>query len=223
MPLPERKIVFTTDLDGVLFKAPPPLKTTLRLLRGDFPLPAEGNPTDEPHFANSRLGTLLSRWSSFFHQIRPIRPEALAGLELFRQIAEVYQRELRIVALSGRGIDKQAMTEKRLRESGHLQYFDSLFFNHGISSSGWKESVVRKFVKEGAVVVHIDDDLSDGLCLTRINQNDGRVQVYILRNLSNHPRLLKRAGVQIPDNLLLAGSFQEAANDFEKRLNEGSL
>lgn len=43
MPLTEREIVFTNDLDGVHFKAFPPFKTTLRLLRRNIDLP-ETNP-----------------------------------------------------------------------------------------------------------------------------------------------------------------------------------
>lgn len=47
MPSTERGIVFTNDLDGVHFKAPPPLKTTLRLLRGNTSLPEVGTPAGE--------------------------------------------------------------------------------------------------------------------------------------------------------------------------------
>lgn len=226
MPSIERGLVFTNDLDGVHFKAPIPFKTTLRFLRGDCSLPPKNRPVGEYQLANGLLGIVSSRWSIFFHQIRPINKDALAGLELFRQVTEAYQRQLQIAALSGREKDKHVMTEVRLQQTGHMQYFNRLFLNPGNSSASWKETVTRQLIQEGLNVIHIDDDLRAGLCVARVNgqsENEAKVQVYVLRNLSNHPRLLSRAKVQIPDNLVFVTSFQEAANDFADRLKEGKL
>lgn len=164
----EKRIVFTNDLDGVHFKAPPPLKTIFRLLQGDLSIPPENSPVGEYSPAKGCLKILSSRWSVFFHQIRPLKRDALEGLELFRQTAETYQRQLQFAALSGREQDKHAMTEARLQQAGYMQYFDRLFLNQGRNSSAWKESVVRQLVQEGLNVVHIDDDLYSALCFAEL-------------------------------------------------------
>lgn len=226
MPTSERGIVFTNDLDGVHFKAPIPLKTTLRLLRKDNSLPEVGSPVGDYTLPEGWKGMLFSRWSIFFHQIRPINRDALEGLAIFRQAAEEHQRQLAIAALSGRELDKHAMTQQRLLQTGHMEHFTDLHLNQGKSSSGWKESVVRNLTEGGLNVVHIDDDLRAGLCIARVNDeypDEERVLVYMMRNLSNHPRLLRRAGIETPDNLVFVHSFREAAVDFSQRLDEGKL
>lgn len=161
-------------------------------------------------------GVLYSRWSVFFHQVRPINRDALEGLAIFKQAAEKHQRQIAMAALSGREIDKHQMTQQRLLQSGHMEYFTDLHLNQGRSSSAWKESVVRTLTG-GLNVVHIDDDLRAGLCIARVNEeypDEERVLVYMMRNMSNHPRLLKRAGVETPNNLVFVQSFREAATDF---------
>lgn len=226
MPTAERGIVFTNDLDGVHFKAPPPLKTTLSLLRGNFSLPEIGKPIGEFTPGEGWRGAIFSKWSILFHQMRPTKGDALKGLEAFRQAAEIHQRQLRVAALSGRERDKHDMTRRKLQHSGHERYFTDLYLNQGRSSIGWKESVVRQLIEEGLNVVHIDDDLRAGLCIARINEQyagEPRVLVYVLRNLSNHPRLLKKAGIRLPNNLLIVRSFKEAADDFVARLSGSEI
>ena len=118
------------------------------------------------------------------------------------------------------------MTQQRLLQSGHIEYFTDLHLNQGRSSSGWKESVVKGLTEGGLNVVHIDDDLRAGLCVARVNDeypDEERVLVYMMRNISNHPRLLRRAGVQAPDNLVFVQSFREAATDFATRLGSGVI
>ncbi len=226
MSTQERGIVFTNDLDGVHFKAPIPLKTTLRLLRRDNSLPEVGSPVGDYALSEGWREMLFSRWSIFFHQISPINKDALEGLAIFRQAAEEHQRQLAIAALSGRKVDKHAITRQRLLQTGHMEYFTELHLNQGRSSSGWKESVVRGLTEGGLNVVHIDDDLRAGLCIARVNDeypDEERVLVYMMRNLSNNPRLLRRAGIETPDNLVFVHSFREAATDFAERLTEGKL
>jgi hypothetical protein len=226
MPKSERGIVFTNDLDGVHFSIPIPLKTTLRVIKKDNNLPESGSPIGEyVHPANWRE-SIYSRWSVFYHQIRPVNRKSLDGLPIFKQAAEDHNRNLKFVALSGREIDKHDMTRRRLMQAGHMDYFTDLHLNPGESATIWKESVVKKFTESGENVVHIDDDLKHGMCIARVNneyQDEERVLVYMMRNLSNHPRLLRRAGIETPENIVFVQSLKEAAIDFNNRLHEGRI
>ena len=222
----EREIVFTNDLDGIHFKALPPIKTTLQLLRKDISLPQVNPPIEEYNLPEGWRGSVFSKWSIFCHRLSPINKEALEGLEVIRQVAMEHERQLKFAALSGREIYKHEITQRRLIKSGHMEYFTDLHLNQGRSSSGWKESVVRRLAKGGLNVVHIDDDLRSGLCVARVNNDypdKQRVLVYMMHNISNHPRLLRRSGVEIPDNLVFVHSFKEAAIDFAARLRNKTI
>jgi len=222
----EREIEFTNDLDGVHFKVLPPFKTTQQLLRRNLILPQINSPIEEHNLPEGWKSFLFSRWTIFCHKISPVNKEALEGLEIFRQVAQENNRQLKFAALSGRERYKHLMTEQRLSKSGYMKYFSDLYLNQGRSSSIWKESVVRHLTHDGLNVVHIDDDLRSGLCVARVNDDypgEERVLVYIMRNISNHPRLLRRAGVEIPNNLVFVHSFKEAAVDFSGRLQNRAI
>src|SRR5258708_1061983 len=215
----ERGIVFTNDLDGVHFRAPLPIKTAIRIARR-FPLPESGAKIGEysPHGIKE---VTLSRISIFMHSRRPVNRGGLEGLGLFKDAAERNQRDLKFAALSGRESDKHKMTVDRLRKSGHMDYFTDLFLNQGARGIPWKEFVIRGLLEEGQKVVHIDDDPRAGICVARIDAEN--VLVYLLRNLSNHPRLLKRFMGELPPNLVLVQNFRKASEDFDKRLSEGKF
>jgi len=222
----ERKLVFTNDLDGVHFKALPPAKTTLRLLGRNIELPEANSTIEKYNLPEGWKGIVFSKWSLFCHRLSPVNKSALEGLEMFRKAAEEHERQLKIAALSGREIYKHEMTRQRLLKSGHMKYFKDLYLNQGRSSSIWKESVARQLTQDGLNVVHIDDDLRSGLCVARVSDDypgEQRVLVYIIRNISNHPRLLRRAGIEIPNNLLFVHSFKEAAVDFSARLQNRAI
>ncbi len=222
----ERGIVFTNDLDGVHFKSPPPVRALLRLVRKDTELPELGRPVGEFKLPKGLRAVLGSRWSILFHQARPVDRSALAALGKFKRVAEEHNRDFKIAALSGREPDKHQMTREKLQTSGHMEFFSDLFLNEGKSATAWKEEVVQRILDQGLSVVHIDDDLRSGLCIARMGgtkPNDPRVLVYVLRNVSNHPRLIKRAGISLPQNLVLVSSFLEAALDFSNKLQEGKF
>lgn len=221
----ERGIVFTNDLDGVHFVAPLPVGTTYKLLSRKYRVPEPGRPVGE-HRVSIGAAALLSAWSVLFHRLRPFQKEALAGLILFHTLAHEHNRSLQSVALSGREKDKHAMTIRRLQSSAYGAYFTGYHLNPGRYASAWKETVVRNFVNQGHNVVHIDDDINPGLCIARIGEDypgEPRVLVYMRRNLSNNPLLLRWGGVQIPSNLVFVKSFREAAHDFGHRLEAGSI
>lgn len=215
MHLVEGEIFVSVDLDGVCFKAPPPLRTLLRLIRKNFSLPPEDRSLIPYTAPENWIQSLSSQWSVFFHRIRPANQEALIGLERFRQIALDNQRTIRFIALSGREPDKHPLTQRALEKAGFMDYFEDLLLNQGNSAGAWKEWVIRNAIKKGVSVIHIDDDLRTGLCLARVDQQ--KVMVYILKNLSNHSWLLDRNRIQIPENLLLVESFYQAARDFTQR------
>lgn len=222
----EREIVFTNDLDGVHFKVLPPIKTTQQLLRRNLTLPEVNSSIEEYRLPEGWKGFLFSRLSLFYHSLSPVNKDAFKGLEMFRQAAEEHERQLKFAAVSGREIYKHPMTHQRLEKTGHMKYFSDLYLNQGRSASGWKETVVRRLTQNGLNVVHIDDDLRAGLCVARVNNHypdEERVLVYIMRNISNHPRLLRRSRIEIPNNLLFVRSFREAAVDFTARLQNKAI
>jgi len=226
MASPERNIVFTNDLDGVHFKTPPPLKTPQQLIRRYLDLPDINSPIEEYKLPDGWKGIIISRWSLFCHGLSPVNKDSLKVLEIFRQVAEEHERQLKFAALSGREKYKHEMTRKRLSKSGHMEFFKDLYLNEGNSASSWKETIVRRLTNEGLNVVHIEDDLRPGLCVARVNDeypDEDRILVYMMRNISNHPRLLKKSGIEIPNNLMFVKSFKEAAIDFSERIASGKI
>jgi hypothetical protein len=222
----ERPIVVTNDLDGVHFYTPPPLDTTLRLLRGKLSLPEEVQAIQEYIPPAGFVNTILARLFILFHQYRPLIPGALRGLQRFREVGDTHGREVVFAVLSGRKKDKHGVTLRILERAGYSQYFTQWLLNEGDSPVVWKEFQTRRLVDQGYSVVHLEDDLRAGLCVARAGNQfgeDHRVLVYLLKNLSNHPRLLRRAGITIPGNLVSVGNFQEACEDFDKRLSSGAL
>jgi len=218
----ERKIIFTNDLDGVHFIAPLPLKPLFGLIRGDLSLPPVGRPIEKFYPKHDLAGRL----SVFDHQIRPFKSGSLEGLTLFRQAAQRHSRELDFAVLSGRQPDKHQMTIQRLQQSPRNKYFSNFFLNEGDSATTWKETIVSHLVESGSNVVHIDDDLRAGICIARVNllyPGESRVLVYVLRNLSNHPILLRHSKIELPPNLFLVNSFKSAATDFDESLEQRKI
>jgi hypothetical protein len=215
------KIVFTNDLDGVHFVAPPPAKTALSLLRGKLSIPEIGQ-EPSPFQRGNRIVEGAS-WVS--HRFRPLRKDAMVGLEMFVNAARAYDREMRVAILSGRQGVLHTLTNRRLERAKRMEFFHDVYLNESDSSSGWKEATVHRLLEEGNSVVHIDDDLRPALRIARLDENidNPRVLVYLLKNLSNHPSLLKRAGVELPVNVVQVRDFRDAGIDFSQRLRKGKF
>jgi hypothetical protein len=220
-----RDLILTNDLDGVHFVAPFPIMTALSLARGRFSLPDPDHPLGEYQPARSFVRKTRDRLWRFTIRIRPMRRESLQALEAFRSIARDRQRKLRMVALTGRVKDQHAVTRERLEAGGYLDYFDDLYLNEGRSTTIWKERTVRELLATGANVVHLEDDLRAALAVARSQPANGdqQVLVYLVRNPSNRNRLLKRAGIDLPDNVYPVRSLLDAATDFRLRLDDGRL
>lgn len=226
MPQAERSIFVTNDLDGVHFYAPPPLGTTVSLLRGRLSLPEEVYTVGEYIHPEGTLAQGAARLSVFFHKYRPLKAAAIKGLQGFKEIGDIHQREVLFAALSGRERDKHELTRTALGKAGYDAYFSRWLLNEGNSSAAWKEFQTRKLTEEGLTVVHLEDDLRAALCVARVNKQfgeDSRVLVYLFKNLSNHPYLLQRAGIELPSNVRVVSSFKEANQDFDQRLSLRSL
>lgn len=216
------RIVFTNDLDGIHFKAPPPMRTALQLVRRNFSLP----PDIAPLPAYERRDRLRTSFSIVFHRIRPFNSGSIRLLRMFRDAAAIYGRDISVVILSGREVELHGLTERRLKKSQLGQYIDEYYLNRTTSASNWKAAKVREFLEAGNSVVHIDDDLRPALRIASLNQRqDGidQVSVYLMRNISNHPRLLERAGVVLPPNVIHVSDFVEAGTDFARRLRMGLI
>lgn len=223
----KRDIVFTNDMDGVHFRSPPPLHTIFKLLRVQGgALPAIVPPYEAEMDLTVPHSERLKKLALAYHQRQKVKADARRGMDIIKAAAATQGRTLRFAILTGRMIYNDLVTEMQLRQAGYWDYFGEVYLNQGMRPISWKEAVARKIVGAGANVVHIDDDVRAGLCVARISQDypgEGRVLVYVLRNLSSHPRLIKRAGLSLPDNLVMVDGFEAAAADFEKRLADGAV
>lgn len=216
------RIVFTNDLDGIHFKAPLPIKTTLQLLRGKELVPSEQTELQTREAGNG----LASRFSILFHLIRPFNGDTVQLFHFFRDAALAYEREMRIAILSGREAELHELTRRRLEGRGLGRFINDYYLNDSDSSSGWKEAKVRELLEEGCSVVHIDDDPKPAFRIARLNEqveDSDRVLVYLMGNASNHPILLRRAGLELPQNVVRIASFREAGVDFARRLRQGKF
>lgn len=224
----KRAIAHCDDVDGVHRDGPIPLGTAWKLLKGNIRLPHENSPLGEYKEPNHWVSLVTENLPILSHHRRSPKQGSLEGLSLFKQAAEENGHKIDFYALSGRKRNKHELTRKQLGEKGYEQYFEenNFLLNQAESSTRWKEEMVKRLVNCGKSVVTIDDDIRAGLIEARVDSRkpeDPRVLVYVLKNLSNHEWLLNHAKVEIPSNLFLVETWEEAALDFVKKLEDGQL
>lgn len=214
----ERSLMVTSDLDGVQFHAPIPLGTTKQLLRGQLHLPGE-NEVFKPHLDPVGLWAVaLSRLNTIFHEYRPVDKMGKAGLDRFKEVAEENNIDLTLAALTGRDGYMHTMTRRRLDHHGYGQYFDRYYLSDVKNSAGYKRRIVKELLQEDETrtVVHLEDDLRAALLVASTNPD--RVLVYLKKNFSNRPFLLRRAKVTLPPNVVLVDDFVQAVEDYKSRI-----
>jgi hypothetical protein len=218
----ERDILVTHDLDGVYYVAPPPRDTFWSLfLKGNVPIPPRGVALDEQNGNYTFWSDLRDVGDAVLHAFKRTYPNAIKAAPTFRQFAQDSQRNISMAILSGRKSHLHEVTIYSLEKQGILGYFDFVHLNTGQSSSGFKEQKVREYALKGFNVVHIDDDLKAGLRIARVSEElpeDQKVLVYLIKNLSNHPLLLRRAGLKLPENIVPINNLKAILGDLEQRL-----
>lgn len=225
----------THDLDGVIVKAPIPGKTVLKLLTHTYSVPELGKrlkPYEpKPLLVDAIVARLVTP-----HDRRPLMVGAARGLRVFREVAERQSIQMIQGVLSGRDLPLHAITREWLYKNGLLGELldeDSICLNTWRSSSLSKEISTYQAAGKFHSVTHCDDDL---LAAQRVGQINGRiisteygqsnqanVLVYLIRNWSNNPWLLRWAGVELEDNVVPVRNLTEAAGDYEKRLENGLI
>lgn len=232
-----KPILILHDIDGTQnrlpflpFPSPPPLKSLFNLVRRRFRIP----PVDEllkP--AKPKRNLIIRKLEHFWHGIRPFTKDSEKGLELLKEvIGEVSPiREIRQGVLSGRVPDLHELTRTQLRGSNRLgRYFDEgeIHLSTAASSSGFKESVGDQKLREpnpvGSLVL-FEDDIAAAMRFARLQNKytQQQVLVFLLGNISNHPLLLRWAGVKLPENVILVKSFQEGAKDLASRVRQRQI
>ncbi len=209
------EIKLTCDLDGVVYMAQlPPISTLVNLLlRKDLLADSPNDSSIYPEF--------ISQLSILAHSLRLHNPQTQRALQQFSAHATRYHRRLTMAALSGREPDKHSLTRKQLNRDGYMNLFSDLYLNPGTKAHTWKRQKVSELLSSGYSVVHLEDDLRAGLSVAHIYTDysiQPRVLVYLLRNISNHPALLRHASVDLPSNLIPVNNPTEAAKNFEQRL-----
>lgn len=225
----ERDIIITNDLDGVHFHAFPPMGTLLNLLiRGRITLPDAQTLPYSGSKSNNMVRNLLASADQLFHLYRPIKTNRVEVLDEMMAMAVHEGRNVGCVALTGREKHLQTATESVLKSNGYSRLFgNDLIMNTGFDPALWKQLSVAELVKYGFNVVHIEDDLKAALSVARVNDlfgDERRVLVYLLRNPSNHPLLLKRAGLILPKNVIhIHNGFSSIPGDFSAKLQQGEV
>lgn len=216
----ERPISILCDVDGTQnHLAPPPIKTAISLLMGRLNIPEVGRPLGQPSKLSGKANMIV-------HKIRPFTRNSEQGLKMMRQAATETERKVELAILSGRDPGLHGMTWQRLGDSGRREYFDQIYLNDTDSSSGYKEAIAAQEIQKGNSVVLIDDDLKPALMVARLQAQcqDGQVVLgLLLANISNHPWLLRRAGITLPANVERVSSFQEGAQSLVVRIHEGLI
>src|SRR3989344_1385973 len=214
MSLQEKQpIVITNDLDGVHIKAPTPLTTLRKLLTRQYKIPYEIFEVTPYASPTSIIGKGLERITAITHRNRRINPEGISGLRTLSEIAQAHKREIHLMALSGRIKPVHQVTHQDLGPQ-YEEIFVRWLLNESTSSAMWKEYKARQLISEGFTVVHLEDDLNPALRMARIKN----VHVYLFRNFSNNPWLLKWAGIELPENVIPVRSFEEVNTDFNRKL-----
>ena len=217
------ELVIFCDIDRTQNIAPPSVKTTFSLLRGGLDVPPPDQVLQEARFKGRVLGGLNLAW----HWIRPFTKDSRLGLEILRQAAYETDRKVRLAVLSGRDPGLHQMTLGRLRGSGRMKYFNKeVYLSTVNSSSGFKEFKGDEELQKGNSVVLIEDDLAAALRFGRLRERceDGQnVLVLLLSNISNHPWLLRRAHIELPDNVYLMPSFKQGAHRLATMIREGTI
>lgn len=209
----ERGIALSSDFDGVHCRAPVPLKTVYNaLVHKDFFPPRSSK-------SSLKKTTLLEL---IFHRIRPIKEKPGESIQFFKMIAAENDRSLQIWINSGRPEEMRAITLALLKRGG--VEVDGVHLNNGNGSIDSKVEKAKNFLEQGLALVHIDDDVRPVIKIAELDKKyPGRVLVYLTENSSNHPYLVKRAGQELPANIVRVRNLLDAAKDFEKKLKEGRI
>lgn len=217
----QRPLIIFNDRDGTTHWGPPPFATLRRLFFKKLEIPPVGTKLEPAKPKNALLNALNVAW----HYHRRIKPDAEKGLDLLKKVAEIEfeERKITLAVLSGRDPGLHNITTRSIESSGHLRFFDPghIFLNTSHSSAGFKEDIGMKAVLRGSNIVLFEDDIVAAIRFSRVQkfcEPDQKVLVYLLRNISNHPWLLTRAGVLVPNNVTLVDNYLEGALDLSSKV-----
>ena len=209
----KRHIAITNDLDGVHVDAPVPFITLRRLVLRNYRLPEESFEVIPYASPSGVVGRSIEAITALTHRNRTINLEGIPGLQMLRETARDFHRHATFMALSGRVKPTHEVTYRELGPT-YNEFFTRWLLNEGNHSAEWKEYQARELTKEGFSVVHLEDDLNPALRMARVEN----VLVYLFSNLSNHPKLLNWAGIELPTNVISVNNFETVNEDFRKRL-----
>ncbi len=220
------EIYSTWDIDGIQGHAPFPRGTAKDLLLGTFKPPIENSSLKDFKHPTGLIAMALIPFAHLnyvAHKVRKVDEIGRQSLEAFKQAAELHDRLIIFAVLSGREPPMHPMTKQQLVEWGTAGYFNVYHLNSMRSSSGFKVNTVRRLLDENPdrVIVHIDDDLKPALGIGLLDPE--RTVVYVKKNASTHPLLLKRSNVELPNNVKIVDHQMQAAEDFEERLRNSIL
>ncbi len=232
MPIRQEGLTIFVDLDGTQNTGRTVGPVTLPLVSlgtafglawGGFALPPEDQELKEARISWG-LKEALNIW---FHTNRKLTDSSEEGLWQLADLRDTFRsKNISIEILSGRQPYLHALTRRQLLSRVQNGFFDGVRLNTTDSSTGFKELQSISEVERGRSVVLMEDDVRAALRVARVQDlctSDQSVAVYLLNNLSNHPLLLRRAGVILPENVRRVSTFNQAAIQIRHQVFSGSL
>lgn len=219
------------DLDNTLYRGPNPWWGLI--MNGSRHPTSIGKPIKESpwpevplHHRAFAVGDRLRYWWR-----RPNK-DAVLGLQLQREVAELHGVKINFGILSGRSSHLHDFTLERLRQDGLYETFgDNIEMNTGKSSTGWKQhrAHVRMEAQEqgqGMPFLITDDDwrTPDVVdMLIRESFPNARAAVLLKANPTNWELFMKLRHIYFSNRVKIYHSPYEAADFLSNWIKEGVL
>lgn len=225
-----KQILITLDGDGVLFRGGLPVKTAFSIFRGSLDTPPKVEQLEPFKKPTGKVASAWMAYMNLYNRLVPFNGKAVEALGLIKHLGIYYRGtgQINVGVLSGREPAFHKSTLTRLKEPKIAKYIspEFIFLNPSNNVQGFKQYQVRAKMKEGFSVIHIDNDLLEGLSISRVGQefSDGpQLHVYVLNCLAYHKRLLSQLREPTPENLEIMNSFSRIIADIDSKIAAGQV
>lgn len=216
------QLVVTTDLDGIQLHAPASTGTIRSLLINRTLKISSPEAELRPHDELGTFGAAMLYLAHlpFFRRVDHDGKLALIG---FQNLAEEMNLQLFMAALSGREKCLHQMTNDQLQSAGYGDCLSEYYFNLGDSAALHKRDTLRYFKEryQGAMFIHLEDDTKHAI--TVANEIGEQGCVFMKSTLASHPRLLRRAGVILPKNVIRLDKVSKAPDKLREMVQSGEV
>ncbi|QQG44581.1 MAG: hypothetical protein HYW86_01560 [Candidatus Roizmanbacteria bacterium] len=228
-----RRVLISTDIDGIQEHAPFPFGTFKdAILKGQIKIPgsdSERVPSSNP---TGLIGIALMGFKTLFHEIRPDDKRGNEGLINTCTLFQERGAETKVVALSGRESFIHEMTIRKLKKSRIGGLVSEFHLSDEKSSSKFKVRRFKKFMKEDQeqILIHFEDDPKAAEAIARLGieeaQRTGqsnRVWVVMKETLSSSVWVLKRGKLELSPNVIRKRDLRKVPEEFKQIIASGQM